>query len=252
IDQLTGTQALWRFDLTPKRQGSDSTCGVEAVGFHGSCQKCGIGGHVESRLTRDSVFRPDLRLPNTQQVFFFFLVGFDFPTIEIGLQSFADVSGGIANQQIGLLAIQKVTVGAILERFDYNQAQRVGPSSALPQHALHGFVAKIMLLSRGKNLTALPRHRFILSKLLGSRKRFAIPILPPFALFGLLGGLSIQSDILSRSTDEDGARGKSPENRAIAEAGIYDSPENLLHQDHALIETSAQIFQQADALSGES
>src|SRR5206468_11544588 len=54
------------------------------------------------------------------------------------------------------------------------------------------------------------------------------------------------------STDEDGARGKSPENRAIAEAGIYDSPENLLHQDHALIETSAQIFQQADALSGES
>ena len=52
-------------------------------------------------------------------------------------------------------------MGAILKGCDNDEAHYAVAGSRLPQHAAHGFEAKIVLLSGGKNLAAFPGDRFV-------------------------------------------------------------------------------------------
>ena len=99
---------------------------------------------MKSRLMGDGLFRPHLRLTDTEQIFFFLLIDFNFPTIEIGLKDLNHIGGRIADQQVSGLTIETMPVSVIGQRRDNDQTQGAPLGATAPENT----VASIWSMSR--------------------------------------------------------------------------------------------------------
>lgn len=109
-NQVGGAQTQRRLAPPPEREAACRGGVVQAVGLHGGDQQRGVGCGMEGWLPHHGGIRPDLGLPDSQQVFLFLLIRLDLPSIEIGLQGLGHVHGGITDQKIGRPTIQRVSV----------------------------------------------------------------------------------------------------------------------------------------------
>src|SRR6266705_1779344 len=173
-DQLSGAEAERRFANTPMRQTRQARCRVETKALDGSQKKHGVRSDMKGRLMRDGLFGPNLGLADTQQVFFFLLVDFDFPTIEIGLEDLNHIRGRIGDQQISGLAIETMAMGVIRQRRDDDQAQGSPLSAPTPENRTDGLVTQLMRTTGGKDRGSLPGNGVILTHLFGSPQIFTV------------------------------------------------------------------------------
>ena len=244
-NQLSGTESGRRFLSAPKRQGlKGSIGGVEPVGFDRCDQKHGIGGDVEGRLARDGFLGPHLSLSYAEEILFFFLVGFDFPTIKVGLQSSGDIDRRIADEQVGLSMIEKMSMGAITKRCDNDQAhweREPADQGRGPGFCSAGCVS-FPQRQRFCSVSTEPMCLFEIPR--ESEQEAAVCWLPPFALLGFLGRLGIESDVLSGSPNKNDAIGEILGKPCDCKNWNLRRPRNLVRQSRILIEPRAQILEQ--------
>src|SRR5215468_5470575 len=135
---------------------------------------------MEGGLTGDGWLRPNLSLSDTQQVFFFLLIDFDLPTIEVSLENGNDIGSRIGDQQVSGLAVEAMPMSVIGQGRDDDQAQRKALSATTPEQWADGFVAELMRATGGKDSSALPRNGVVLTHLFGRPQILAVDA-PPAA-----------------------------------------------------------------------
>src|SRR5258708_22720904 len=195
---------------------------------------------MKGRLMRDGLFGPNLRLADTQQVFFFLLVDFDFPTIEIGLEDLNHIRGRIGDQQISGLAIEAMAMSVIRQRRDDDQAQGSPLSATAAENRTDGLVTQLMRTTGGKDRGSLPGHGVILTHLFGSPQIFTVEASSSSARLGF--GQSRQMNVFASAADQNGTFGQSAQHREIAIAGIDNDQQAALRETGDAIQTREDIF----------
>ena len=133
LNQVGGTQTSGWFVFPPEWEAACGRWIVQTISFHSCHQQGGIRSDMEGGLARDGGIRPYLCLPDSQQVFFFFLIGLNLPAIEIRLQSSDHGYRGVTDKEIGWLAVQGVPMSAIAQRPNDDQSQGACTCATAPQ-----------------------------------------------------------------------------------------------------------------------
>src|SRR5215468_10438980 len=204
---------------------------------------------MEGGLTGDGLFRPNLSLSDTQQIFFFLLIDFDLPTIEVSLKNWNDIGSRIGNQQVSRLAVEAMPMSAIGQRRDDDQAQREALSTTTPEQWADGFVAELMRASDGKDGSALPGNGVVLTHLFGCPQILAVDAPPAAARLSFRQRGEV--DVFTRASDQYGALCDSAQHGAIAIAGIDNHPQDALSETGDGIQSRADLLNQNRSLSAE-
>ena len=155
---------------------------------------------MEGRLTGDGLFRPNLSLSDTQQIFLFLLIDFDLPTIEVSLENGNDIGSRIGHQQVSGLAVEAMPMSVIGQRRDDDQAQRKALSATTPEQWADGFVSELMRATGGKDGSALPGNGVVLTHVFGSSQILAVDAAPAAARLSFRQ--SRQVDVFTRAADQ--------------------------------------------------
>src|SRR5215468_113200 len=204
---------------------------------------------MEGGLTGDGLFRPNLSLSDTQQIFFFLLIDFDLPTIKVSLKNWNDIGSRIGNQQVSGLAVEPMPMRAIGPRRDDDQAQRKALSTTTPEQWADGFVAELVGASGGKDGSALPGNGVVVTQLFGCPQILAVDAAPAAARLSFRQ--SRQVDVFTRASDQYGAFRDSAQHGAIAVAGIDNHPQDALSETGDGIQSRADLLNQNRSLSAE-
>src|SRR5215469_8640511 len=204
---------------------------------------------MEGGLTGDGLFRPNLSLSDTQQIFFFLLIDFDLPTIEVSLKNGNDIGSRIGNQQVSGLAVEAMPMSAIGQRRDDDQAQRDPLSATTPEEWADGFIAELMRASGGKDGGALPGNGVVLTHLFGRAQILAVDAPPAAARLSFRQGRQV--DVFTGASDQYGAFRDSAQHGAIAVAGIDNHPQDALSETGDGIQSRADLLNQNRSLSAE-
>ena len=167
--------------FAPEWESAGRRRSVQSIGFYG-CHKQGrIGGNVESRLAFHRGVIPHLCLSNSQQVFLVFLIDLDLPAIKISLQRLRNGHIRIIDEQIGRFTIECVSVSAIAQRSDDDQAQGACGRGTAPKDWGDRLVVQLVLLARRKDGAFFPGRGRILPQLFGRWEQGSIRHFSTFA-----------------------------------------------------------------------
>src|SRR5439155_12877682 len=173
---------------------------------------------MESRLMRNRLFRPNLGLADTEQIFFVFLIDFDFPTIKVSLEYLNHIRSRIGDQQVCGVAIETMAMSVIGQRGNDDQAQGALLSAAAPENRTDGFVTQSMRTAGGKDGGVLPGNGVIFAHLVRSRHIFTVAAPPSTAR--ACSRQSRQLNVFACSSDQDNTLDQLTQHGPIAVAGI--------------------------------
>lgn len=144
---------------SPGRKRGVSVVSSWTEGFQSGEQQGAVGGDDQHWLAGDGVGVPDLGLPDTQGVFFFAVVDFDLPAIQIELNEFARWGFEVGGQKISRLTIVELGAFALSigSRSDDDQTQGAPSSASLPEHIVKLFEAHLAAFSSICQSNAHPR-----------------------------------------------------------------------------------------------
>lgn len=254
-DHVCNTHPGRGLTFAPEWESSGGHRIVHSIGFYGGNKQCRIGRNVKRRLALDRNVVPYLCLPYSQQIFFVFMVDLDLPSIKVGLQSLPNGDVGVIDEQVGRVAIECVSVSAIAQGADDNKPQGTPSCATTPKNRSHRFIVQPVFLAGGKDRACFPGCGRILPQLFGSWEQRAIGSFSASASFvssGLRVDRPIKTDIFADSSNQHNMGIEKAENRSIAEAGVYDAPQNFVFPQGDLIASFPKSIEQLCPLGAES